>query len=235
MSRLSPRQSSLPTSSRGPTRDEGGAVEHRGVRRRLATIVLCRVKLRPRTQVTARWRCWRDRHSTCPRVDLNGNNPEIAGVGKGGLAKVCKCSSGGTSKGGRGGDLTIAVDGEPGETKMAVADPSGNRRCAEHRRPATQRVSTQQTGIQCPLRSRCALAATSSEALKPLVGRGPTVLLESLGRQAKAEAEQAQRPLHLHLAAAVVVRAEVVARPLEAEALLAEAASRCCTEFPRHA
>ena len=60
-------------------------------------------------------------------LDLNGNNPNPAAVdgGKGGAAKSCTCSSGGSSKGGRGGD-TIGVlgDGEAGETAMAMPDPA---------------------------------------------------------------------------------------------------------------
>jgi hypothetical protein len=58
-----------------------------------------------------------------PVTDLNGGVPETAGVGKGGLAKMCSCSTGGISKGGRGGDLTGTIDGEDGQSKMMPSMP----------------------------------------------------------------------------------------------------------------
>lgn len=58
-------------------------------------------------------------------VDLNGNNPEAGAAGKGGDLKICTCSSGGTSKGARGGDTTgVNNNGSNGETAMASPSPA---------------------------------------------------------------------------------------------------------------
>lgn len=58
--------------------------------------------------------------------DLNGNPPlPQSGGGNGGPAKLCTCSSGGTSKGGRGGDtLGVNNNGEAGETAIAPPVPA---------------------------------------------------------------------------------------------------------------
>ena len=61
------------------------------------------------------------------QADLNGNAPKAASDGgEGGAAKVCTCSSGGTTKGGRGGNtLGVGNNGADGETAMANPSPVG--------------------------------------------------------------------------------------------------------------
>ncbi len=57
--------------------------------------------------------------------DLSGNNPEVLGAGKGGAAKTCTCSTGGSSTGARGGDETgLMNDGDTGQVVMAMPMPS---------------------------------------------------------------------------------------------------------------
>ncbi len=58
--------------------------------------------------------------STPTAGTLNGNN---GGATNGGLAQLCTCVGGGTSKGGGGGNLN--GDGSPGETAQAIVSPPG--------------------------------------------------------------------------------------------------------------
>ena len=58
-------------------------------------------------------------------ADLSGNAPQAGAAGMGGGEKACTCSTGGTSKGGRGGDTTgLNNDGKAGETAMATPEPA---------------------------------------------------------------------------------------------------------------
>jgi hypothetical protein len=57
-------------------------------------------------------------------ADLNGATPEAGGEAKGGAAKQCSCSSGGTTTGGRGGDtLGVNNNGQPGLPQITPPSP----------------------------------------------------------------------------------------------------------------
>jgi hypothetical protein len=109
-----------------------------------------------------------------PVADLNGGVPETAGAGKGGLAKTCSCSTGGTSKGGRGGDLTGTIDGEDGATKMMPSMPLSATGGASTQATCNATNTSGLNGSNAPAATDAvapeAVGALNSDGWKPTAG-----------------------------------------------------------------